>query len=444
MPPSAFHPCSPYGNRVAASTSGAGSGAAAPPPLPRVALETFPPAARDAVSTQLTGSHRASSRRRRRAGRSAGCCTHGSSGTPRTRRMRAPPSWRLRLRLAYLDAVVLQRLARHARRGRARSAARSPRGRITLPAQAEARRSPARSRRARGERTAVRFRSRASPRPRTGGGSGARPHHAAIEGRHEEAIRHFERAVELFPELGAAHYALARAYRAARPHRRRRARRRGSTPGSARAGRDSTIPCSPPSPRCARTHGRPCAGRRAWLKTETSGRHRGARGGARARSLADAGACESGRAVRSSAANWAKAEEHYRAAAGAGLGQTPRCTTTTGSCSGLQEKWEAAAGAYRKALAANPLHAAGAEQSRTDPRARGAISTGRANEYRQAVEAQPTFRLARFNLGRMLLVQRRRRSGDRRIREAAAAGRCGNAALSLCAIDSARPRGQDG
>ena len=36
---------------------------------------------------------------------------------------------------------------------------------------------------------------------------------------------------------------------------------------------------------------------------------------------------------------------------------------------------------------------------------RGRDFDGAAKEYRQAVEARPTFRLARFNLGRMLLVR---------------------------------------
>src|SRR5256885_4575081 len=37
---------------------------------------------------------------------------------------------------------------------------------------------------------------------------------AAADGRHQEAVAHFERAIALFPEWGAAHYALAPSYRA--------------------------------------------------------------------------------------------------------------------------------------------------------------------------------------------------------------------------------------
>ena len=37
---------------------------------------------------------------------------------------------------------------------------------------------------------------------------------AAAEGRHDAAVAHLQRAVALFPEWGAAHYALALSYRA--------------------------------------------------------------------------------------------------------------------------------------------------------------------------------------------------------------------------------------
>ena len=59
---------------------------------------------------------------------------------------------------------------------------------------------------------------------------------------------------------------------------------------------------------------------------------------------------------------------------------------------------------YRRALARQSAARAGAQQPRADSRAAAASSTRRLAEYRQAVESQPTFRLARFNLGRMLLA----------------------------------------
>src|SRR5207245_11374820 len=37
---------------------------------------------------------------------------------------------------------------------------------------------------------------------------------AAAQGRHDEAVAHLQRAIELYPEWGAAYYALALSYRA--------------------------------------------------------------------------------------------------------------------------------------------------------------------------------------------------------------------------------------
>ena len=224
----------------------------------------------------------------------------------------------------------------------------------------------------------------------------------AARGRHEEAIRHFERALALFPELGAAHYALARAYRAA-----------GRTADAERA---------------VAAHARYGA---RWprlddpvLASVTSLREDARASLARGVSLAESGDVRSAIEAHEAALardpsltqahanlvglygrqrDWPKAEEHYRAAAGQGWDDA-EFHYDYGVVLGMQEKWEAAAGAYRKALAANPLHAQ-ARNNLGQILERGRDFDGAANEYRQAVEARPTFRLARFNLGRMLLVR---------------------------------------
>ena len=100
---------------VAVSVRAAAAGAAGTS-LPRLALDTFPAGRARRDLARASRRDRAHPRRcRRRRARSAGCCTPGSSGTPRTR----PTRGRRRSRRAtfdwpYLDAVVLQRLARHA------------------------------------------------------------------------------------------------------------------------------------------------------------------------------------------------------------------------------------------------------------------------------------------------------------------------------------------
>src|SRR6185503_10781284 len=70
---------------------------------------------------------------------------------------------------------------------------------------------------------------------------------------------------------------------------------------------------------------------------------------------------------------------------------------------GLQEKWDLAAEAYRRAIAVNPLHAQ-AYNNLGQILERQRQLEAAAETYRHAIDSQPTFRLARFNLGRMLLA----------------------------------------
>jgi tetratricopeptide (TPR) repeat protein len=70
---------------------------------------------------------------------------------------------------------------------------------------------------------------------------------------------------------------------------------------------------------------------------------------------------------------------------------------------GLQEKWDQAADAYRKALAINPLHAQ-AHNNLGQILERQRLLEAAMSEYRAAVDSQPTLRIARFNLGRMFIA----------------------------------------
>jgi tetratricopeptide (TPR) repeat protein len=58
---------------------------------------------------------------------------------------------------------------------------------------------------------------------------------------------------------------------------------------------------------------------------------------------------------------------------------------------------------YRKAIAVNPLHVQAHNNLGQLLEGRRDVA-GALAEYTQAVDVQPTFRLARFNLGRMLLA----------------------------------------
>ncbi|PYR62212.1 MAG: hypothetical protein DMF85_00365, partial [Acidobacteria bacterium] len=199
---------------------------------------------------------------------------------------------------------------------------------------------------------------------------------AAAGGRHEEAVKQFERAVELFPEFGAAYYALAQSYRAlGRRDDARRALEQHARYGARWPAVEDPV-----------------------LASVTTLRD-------------DAGAilqrgiklAESGDVVGyGRARNWPKADEHYRAAVAAGV-DVASANYDYGVVLGLQERWSEAAEAYRKALAVDPLHA-GAHNNLGQTLERARDFTAAAAEYRRAVESEPTLRIARFNLGRMLIA----------------------------------------
>ena len=228
---------------------------------------------------------------------SAAPCTRGNSGARLTRSTRAPPplaprafEWR------YLDAVVLQRLARHA------DAVTRLREVLSLVARLSARAASGSRRRCSNPGTSMRARgcfSRSStnpPRdrpPKSGSDASRRPRASTMR-----RIEHFERAVTLFPELGAAHYGLALSYRAlgrldeARSalalHEQYRCALAGAGRSGAGHGHDAA--------RRRRRH--PAARREACRCRRCRRRDCRARGGARTRPGARPGACEPDFVVR--------------------------------------------------------------------------------------------------------------------------------------------------
>ena len=225
---------------------------------------------------------------------------------------------------------------------------------------------------------------------------------AAAEGRHEDAIRAFERAITLFPELGAAYYGLARSYRAlGRSADAQRAVAQHAQYGATWPRLDDPVLGSVVA---VREDAR--AALRRGVSLSAAGDVAGAIEAhttalARDPSLLQAHVNLVGLYGR--AREWTKAEEHYRAAVAKGVNNA-ELHYDYAVILGLQGQWDEAEAAYRKALDVNPLH----PQSRNNL---GQILERRRDfdgalaEYRQALEAQPTFRLARFNLGRMLLVR---------------------------------------
>jgi tetratricopeptide (TPR) repeat protein len=223
----------------------------------------------------------------------------------------------------------------------------------------------------------------------------------AARGHHEAAIDHLQRAVMLFPEWGAAHYALALSYRALeRRDEAQRALERHAAYGPRWPGLEDPVLGTVTALRDdAQTN------LQRGLKRAEAGDAAGAIAAheaalARDPSLAQAHANLI--SLYGAARNWAKAEEHYRAvvALGFNLGDAHY---DYGVLLGLQEQWELAEEAYRRAIAVNPRHAR-AYNNLGQLLERQRQIDAAANAYRQAVESQPTFRLARFNLGRMLLA----------------------------------------
>ncbi len=367
------------------------------PPLPQLALDTYPVTARDAIARahQDAAAHDTDAQAVGTLGRVLHAWEQWNAAhTAYTRAAALAPrtfDW------PYLDAVVLQRLARPS----------DAVARLETALSIDPDNLPARLRLAEAwldagdlEKSGRLFAALTDPacEPAVQFGLGRI---AAAQGQHAEAVTHFQRAIALFPAFGSAHYALARSYRALGRTEDARAEMEAHARDGAR------WPALPDPVLATVTSLREDAG--ALLQ--------------RGIKLADAGdvdeaiaAHERALAIDPSFAqahanlislygrtrNWAKAEEHYKAVVALGV-NVADAQYDYGVLLGMQGRWDEAADAYRKALALNPLHAQAhnnlgqiLERNRKLDEAMG--------EYRQALESQPTLRIARFNLGRMLIA----------------------------------------
>jgi tetratricopeptide (TPR) repeat protein len=301
----------------------------------------------------------------------------------------------------YLDAVVLQRLARH------REAAAQFEAALRLrPDYLPARVKVAEAYFESGQLDAAAslfggLRQEPLARPAAEFGIGRIE---AARGRHDVAVDHFERAVALFPEWGAAHYALALSYRAlGRRNDAQRALERHQEYGARWPGLEDrvlgTVTAARDDPQTRLTRG---------LKLADSGDLDGAIAAHEAALALDPSIAQAHAnliALYGRQKNWAKAEAHYRAVVALGVNLAD-AHYDYGVLLGMQERWADAASAYRQAIAVNPRHAR-AQNNLGQVLERMNDVGGAAAAYAQAVESQPTFRLARFNLGRMLIGQGR-------------------------------------
>jgi protein O-GlcNAc transferase len=369
------------------------------PPLPRLAFETFPPASRDPISRQYKEVVA-----RPNDGAATGALGRllqaweqwDASHTAYARaRVLAPATFEWH----YLDAVLLQRLARQ------REAIDALRDALAAnPGYLPAKLRLAEALLEAGDLSESRklfepLVSVAASEPAALVGLGRI---ASAQGRHEDAVKAFQGAIELFPELGAAYYGLARSYRAlGRSADAQRAVAQHAQYGARWPRLDDPVLASVGAVR---------EDARAILQRGISLGEAGDVAGAikahtdalaRDPSLVQAHANLVGLYGR--AQDWAAAEEQYRAAIARGFNNADM-HYDYGVMLGLQGKWDGAEAAYRKALEVNPLHAH-ARNNLGQVHERRRDFDGAIAEYRQALAAQPTFRMARFNLGRMQLVK---------------------------------------
>ncbi len=222
----------------------------------------------------------------------------------------------------------------------------------------------------------------------------------AARGRHAAAVTHLERAVALFPEWGAAHYALAQSYRAlGRTEEARTALERHAQYGPRWPGLSDPLLATVTALR----DDAPAALRRG-LDLAAAGDVGGAIAAHEAAvrmdpSLAQAHANLIGLYGR--ARDWDKAAEQYRLTVALGY-NLAEANYDYGVILSMQQQWAEAEAAYRRALAVNPFHAEARNNLGQILERRQAYEEA-AREYRAAVDARPDFRLARFNLGRMLI-----------------------------------------
>ena len=298
----------------------------------------------------------------------------------------------------YLDALVLQRLARH-------DAAAGPlRQALTLvPGYLPARLRLAESLYEAGDLKESHdlFESLASERAAAPAAELGLGRIAAAEGRHDRAIVHLQRAIQLFPEFGSAHYALALSYRALG----RTEEARGAVAGHAQFG--PRWPAVDDPVRAALTSIRDDAEANLQLGIRLSGEGDlagaiAAHEAALARDASLARAHANLITLYGQRGDFVKAEEHYRAVVALGVNLSS-AHYDYAVLLGMQEKWDLAADAYRRTLIMDPTYVQ-ARNNLGQVLERQRQFGEAADEYRQAVESQPTFRLARFNLGRMLLA----------------------------------------
>lgn len=225
---------------------------------------------------------------------------------------------------------------------------------------------------------------------------------ASGRGDHGAAVAHFEKAIQAFPDFGAAHYALALAYRRlGRP----------SQAAEALRGHQRCVPCWPaiedPVARSVAVLRDDAA---AWL-TEgvalAAEGHYDAAIAAHERALGQASTRGQARVnlitLYGRVGQWAAAASRYREAVAGGF-NLAEAHANYAQVLLAQRRAEEAIPVFREALRANPADVSARNGLGLALEMTGDIVRA-GEEYRQALMAAPTLRVARFNYGRTLVAR---------------------------------------
>lgn len=227
---------------------------------------------------------------------------------------------------------------------------------------------------------------------------------AQARGDHRRAVAHLERAVEAFPDFGAAHYALALAYRRLE---------RDADAGEALRRQQRCIPCWPgvDDPLAASVKALrddPAAVLKRGIALAADGQTEAAVE-AHEQALADKSAGAQARVnlitLYGRLGRWAEAETQYRQALAAGV-NLAEAHANYAHVLLAQERAVEAIPVLRRALDANPADAAARNALGLALESTGDLA-GAAAEYRRAMSAAPALRIARFNYGRTLMARGR-------------------------------------
>ena len=369
----------------------------APPPLPTLALDSYPAAAREAIvrAHREAAAHPSDAQQTGALGRVLQAWEQWDAAHQAYRRAQALApgvfEWH------YLDAVVLQRQARPADAA-ARLEAAVKISPNYLPAQIKLAESLLDAGNLDDSQRLFSALTNADAAPAAAFGLGRI---AAAQGRHDAAVGQFQKAIALFPEFGAAHYAMALSYRALG----RREDAQAALERHGRFGARWPAVADPTLAAVTTLRGDPGALLQRAVKLADAGEIDAAVTAHEAALTLDPSLAQAHANLISlygRQRNFAKAAEHYRAVVALGV-NVADAHYDYGVLLGLQGRWDEAAEAYRRALALNPLHAE-AHNNLGQILERTRQFEPAVAEYRQALQSQPTLRVARFNLGRMLIA----------------------------------------